>query len=186
MDHPVGHSGNARRPQAAVRFGDMHPPHRRRHVAFRGQQPAAQRRQLMVHISIERHHALAVDPARPAIGPDRSPSPGQVRRIGYRFQQLAHRRALLVLSQPLPSPNASGRAASPSPGAGPAAEPKHGGRASRLGLGRPLRRHPQPSQAIRPPAHVLAAGQRALPRLQHYYEPSDSSQSIGLPFPNGL
>lgn len=57
------------------------------------------------------------------------------------------------------------------------------GLALRLGLGRPLRQHRRPSQKTGPPAHISAAGQRALPRLQHYYEPSDSSESIGLPFP---
>jgi hypothetical protein len=32
----------------------------------------------------------------------------------------------------------------------------------------------------------VATGQRALPRLWHYYEPSDSSEGVGLPFPLGL
>jgi hypothetical protein len=57
--------------------------------------------------------------------------------------------------------------------------------ASRLGLGRPLRQHRPPSQATRPPRDHTQ-GQRALPRLQHYYEPSDSSEGIGLLFPHGL
>ena len=55
--------------------------------------------------------------------------------------------------------------------------------ALQLGLGWPLRRIRTPSQSSGPPAHVMAAGQRALPRLLHYYEPSDFSKGIGLLFP---
>ena len=57
--------------------------------------------------------------------------------------------------------------------------------ALQLGLGWPLRRIPAPSRGSGSPAHMRAAGQRALPRLQHYCEPSDSSKGIGLLFPIG-
>jgi len=49
----------------------------------------------------------------------------------------------------------------------------------------PFAGHRPPSRRAGPPAHGLAAGQRALPRLRNYYEPSDSSEGIGLPFPAG-
>lgn len=115
LHHPVGHRGNAQRPHPTVRLGDLHPPHRRGHVTLRRQQPPAQRHQLMIHISFERRHALAVDPAGPAIGPDRSPRLSQVDRIGYHFQQLAHRRVLL---RPL------SRSPHPMPPGGPPAPPR--------------------------------------------------------------
>ena len=47
----------------------------------------------------------------------------------------------------------------------------------------PFAGHRRSSQSCGPPAHVLAAGRRALPRLRHYYEPSDSSEGVGLLFP---
>lgn len=54
--------------------------------------------------------------------------------------------------------------------------------ASRLGLGQPLHRPPPSSRTSGAPSDK-AEGQRALPRLQHYYELSDSSEGIGSHFP---
>ena len=93
-----------------------------------------------------------------------------------------------ILSQPLSSFRAPDKAARPSSRSAVRPEPRHPGSvelASRLGLGWSLRQHHRPSRTSRPsPNH--AGNQQALPRLQHYYEPSDSSKGIGSRFPHRL
>jgi len=115
LDHPISDSGHTQRAHPPVRFGNLDPPHRRRNITLRRQQPPSKRHQLVLLVSGERGDALAVNPARPTISANRGPRPGQVGRIGDGFLQLAHTgEHLLSLSQPLPSPRGPGRAASPS------------------------------------------------------------------------
>lgn len=94
-----------------------------------------------------------------------------------------------MFSQPLPSPGVNARAASTVfPLSGHVLVPFASLTSSSLrGLVSvdPFTEHRAPSRGPGPPPD-RAGGQRALPRLDRYYESSDSSEGIASPFPIGL
>lgn len=188
LDDPVSHRGDAQRPQPAVGLGDLDPPHRRRDIALRGQQPSPQRRQLTFLVSREGGDRLPVNPGCSRVGPDLRPRLRQVARLGDGFQHLTHQHHLdLRLSL---SPRTAIPAGPPASSSRPAVRPWSPSTlrccCSLQGLARSAPSPaPAPSQATGPPPDQTG-GQRALPRLRNYYEPSDSSEGIGPPFPNGL
>ena len=47
LHHPVSNRGNPQRACPPIRLGNVHPPHWRRDITFRRQQPSPQRRELM-------------------------------------------------------------------------------------------------------------------------------------------
>jgi len=142
----------------------------------------------MLDIGAERSDRLTINPASPLIDTaDLRPSQSQVHRICDRFQHLTHPHSSSFFSASLlASPLQTGRQhhhparrsdTDPVPlkcccslrglvSVGPFAS-----------TGRPLRQTE--------PSRHHSQHQRASPRLQHYYEPSDSSESIGLLFPHG-
>ena len=124
---------------------------------------------------------------RSGVGPDLSPCERQVGRIGDGLQQLAHGQHLLGLSlSPHTVSRSGGQSRRPARRSGLVPFARNSGACFEAWSRSAPSPDTPPSQAGGPPAHVRAAGQRALPRLQHYYEPSDSSKGVGLPFPHGL
>jgi hypothetical protein len=183
LHDPVGHTRDAERTQAPVRLWDLDSPHRRRDVALRRQQPLVQRRKLAADVGVKSFDRLTVDPCCTRICSDNTPGSCEVGRIGDLLQELADGQHLLVFSAaPLAPWSRAGRQTR---WPGPAASRGRGARFATWS-----RSAPSPVTGtlsdVGPPVHVVATGQRALPRLWHYYEPSDSSEGVGLPFPLGL
>ena len=173
----------------ARRTSGSRPAGRGRNVALRRQQSRAQRTELVLGVRLEGGDRLAVDSGGSGVGTDLSPRERQVGRIGDGLQQLAHGQHLPWCSaSPLtPSTRSGGQSRQPARRwwTGPVHPGQWRSLRGLVSVG-PFAGHHPPSRAGGPPAHFRAAGQRALPRLQHYYEPSDSSEDVGLPFPHGL
>ena len=173
LHHPVSDRGHPQRAYPPVRFGDLDPPHRRRDIAFRRQQPPAQTNELMLDVRTERCDRLAVDPGRARVRPDFRPCSCEVRRD----------RRWLPTADPTVNPSALSR--SPRIVGEPGCQPPHPARRSEAD---PNHCSPNDTRFAAwsrsgpftghrrllnggPLTHILAVSHRALPRLRHYYEP---------------